>query len=157
MRNIMKTIKYLLLSILLFLSFSPVSAWSDIIIDNLDPGFQLIGPNTWDSRENPPWPAYGSDCRFTWTGSGADQALYTFEITEPGMYEVSGWWPTHDVCSTNTPYTIPFSDGQVTILANQKQNPGQWNFLASGYFNQGTHQIVISNNANGMIVVRNLP
>ncbi|MCP4312585.1 MAG: hypothetical protein GY790_15085, partial [Bacteroidetes bacterium] len=113
----------------------------DITIDNSDPGFQLIGSEAWDSRPNPPWPSYGNDFRFNFTGSGADQAVYTFDIPVSGEYTVYAWWPSHSICSQGTPYIIPFSEGTVTIRTNQQQNPGQWNFLATGFFEQGQYQI----------------
>ncbi|MCP4371133.1 MAG: hypothetical protein GY797_23915, partial [Deltaproteobacteria bacterium] len=127
--------------------------WAEIIIDNSDPGFQVVGSGYWDTRYNPPWPSYGNDFRFNETGNGADQAVYTFDIPVSGNYEVYAWWLSHTVCSTNTPYLIPFSDGTVTIRVNQQQNPGQWNFLATGFFEQGQYQVIISDDAGGTVVV----
>jgi hypothetical protein len=133
--------------------FSSSFGWADIIIDNSDPGFQLTGSGYWDSRLNPPWPSYGNDFRFNDSGNGEDQAVYTFDIPVSGDYEVYAWWSSHSVCSQDTPYIIPFSDGTVTIRVDQQQNPGQWNFLATGSFDQGQHQIIISDDASGTVVV----
>jgi len=41
----------------------------------------------------------------------------------------------------------------VTIRINQQQNPGQWNLLATGFFEEGEHQIIISDDASGTIIV----
>ena len=125
----------------------------EIIIDNSDPGFQLSGSGLWYTRENPPYQSYGPNFVFNGTGSGKDKAIFSFSITEPGEYDVFAWWPSNTICSPNTPYSIPFSDGQVTIRVNQQQNSDQWNFLASGHFEQGNYQIIISDNADPQVVV----
>jgi len=129
------------------------SAHADIIIDNSDSGFLMIGNEYWDIRYNPPWPSFGNDIRFNIVGGGEDQAIYTFEISLAGYYEVYAWWASHSVCSQDTPYMISFSDGTITVRANQQQNPGRWNLLSTGFFEEGEHQIIISDNASGTIVV----
>jgi len=126
---------------------------ANIIIDNTDPGFQLTGSGNWETVYNPPWPCYGNDIRYNMAGDGEDQAIYTFEIPTSGYYEVYAWWASDSACSQDTPYTISFSDGTVTIRVSQQQNPGQWNLLATGFFEEGEHQIIISDDASGTIVV----
>jgi VCBS repeat-containing protein len=128
------------------------SAPVNIIIDNTDPGFQLPGSGAWETVYNPPWPCYGNDIRYNMAGDGEDQAIYTFDIPRSGYYEVYAWWASDPVCSQDTPYTISFSDGTVTIRANQQLNPGQWNLLATGFFEEGEQQIIISDDASGTIV-----
>ena len=142
---------FILIIFSLILPFS--LAWADTIIDNTDPGFQLIGSGYWHTRNNPPWPSYGNDFRFNESGYGEDQAVYTFNIPTSGYYEVYSWWPSNSICSQNTPYLIPFSDGTVTIRVNQQENPGQWNRLAIGFFEEGEQQIIISDDASGTVVV----
>ena len=149
----MQKFKQVLLFVLLFAMIAPASLLAEIIIDNSDAEFQIVGPEEWDTRYSPPWTSYGDDFRFNLTGNGEDRALYTVDITESGEYEVYGWWPTHAYCSQNTPYTIPFTDGTYTIRVNQQQNAGQWNFLATGYFEQGIYEITITDDADGVLVV----
>ena len=124
----------------------------DIIIDNTDAEVDFIGSD-WDSNGNPIYPFYGSTFSYSLAGSGADEAVYSFEITEAGEYEVYAWWPSHFYCSTDTPYHIYFSDGATTVRVNQRENPAQWNLLASGYFEQGIHEIVITDDGDGVLVV----
>ena len=85
-------------------------ALADIIIDNTDPEFQLTGSGSWEISYNPPWPSYGNDFLYNVSGNGDDQAIYTFNISESGDYEIYAWWPSHSVCSQDTPYSISFSD-----------------------------------------------
>jgi len=113
----------------------------------------IVGSGYWETRHNPPWPSYGNDFRFNVSGNGEDQAVYTFDIPVSGDYEVYAWWASHSVCSQDTPYIIQFSDGTVPIRVNQQENPGQWNFLAAGFFEQGEHQIIISDDASGTVIV----
>ena len=153
--NGMKNLRNMFALIIFISIFSPPRGWAqvDILIDNSDPGFQLVGSGYWYTYHNPPWPSYGNDFRFNYSGTGEDQAVYTYDIPVSGYYEVYAWWPSHSVCSQNTPYTIPFFDGTVTIRVNQQQNPGQWNFLATGFFEQGQYQITISDNARNTVIV----
>jgi hypothetical protein len=126
----------------------------EIIIDNSDPGFQLIGSGEWDSRTNPPWPSYGSNFQFNLTSDGnGDQAVYTFNIPAAGNYEVYGYWPSHAYCSQDTPYAIDFSTGTVTVRVDQQQNPGQWNWISTGFFEAGNNKVVITDDASGILVV----
>ncbi|MCK5699134.1 MAG: hypothetical protein KAH93_04745, partial [Candidatus Aenigmarchaeota archaeon] len=149
----MRKIKEIVILITAFIFLYSSFALAQIVIDNTDPGFQLTGSGSWEVRHNPPWPSYGNDFRFTGVGYGENQAVYTFDIPESGNYEIYAWWPTHSICSQDTPYTIFFSNGPVTVRVNQQQNPGQWNFLATGFFEEGEHQIIISDEASGTVVV----
>ena len=131
---------------------SPI-AWADITIDNADQEFQTVGSG-WSSYSNPPWTsAYGDDFQANITGDGTRQAIFTFNITEANYYEIYGWWMSHQYCSQDTPYSIFFSDGNVVTRVNQQQNSGQWNLLATGFFEQGEHQIIISDDASGVVVI----
>ena len=132
--------------------FTSAESWADIIVDNTDTEVDFIGSD-WGSNGNTIYPFYGTTFSYSLTGSGADEAVYSFEITEAGEYEVYAWWPSHSYCSTDTPYHIYFSDEAATVRVNQRENPGQWNYLASGYFEQGVHEIVITDDANGVLVV----
>ena len=127
----------------------------DIIIDNSDPGFEVNGPGPWYLWAENVEPFYGDDVRYNLSGIGADLAIYNFEILVAGNYEVYAWWPSGPEAASNTPYTIYFSDEPITIMANQQDDvfEGQWNLLAIGFFDEGEHQIVISDDANGQIVV----
>jgi len=60
---------------------------------------------------------------------------------------------SHQYCSQDTPYSIFFSDGNVVARVNQQQNSGQRNLLATGFFEQGEHQIIISDDASGVVVI----
>ena len=142
----------ILLLIVVFELFISICSWADIFIDNTDPECSRIGSD-WGTRSNPPWPSYGNNFSFSMTGNGADQAIYSFYVPESGQYEVYAWWPSHPYCSRNTPYHIPFSDGAVTVRVNQQQNSAQWNLLASGYFEEGEHEIIVSDDASGILVV----
>jgi hypothetical protein len=69
-------------------------------------------------------------------------ATMRFMSGGPAMLSVRKIRPTHF-----------FSNGPSTVRVNQQQDPGRWNLLATGFFEPGAHQIVVSDDASGAVVV----
>lgn len=86
-------------------------------------------------------------------GSGDPaSATATFQAEAPadGVYDVYGWWTTHENRATNTPFTL--SNGQ-TVYVNQEENGGQWNLIGQISAEAGdTLSVVIGNNADEYVV-----
>ena len=86
-------------------------------------------------------------------GSGDPaSATATFQAEAPadGVYDVYGWWTTHENRATNTPFTL--SNGQ-TVYVNQEENGGQWNLIGQISAQAGdTLSVTIGNNADEYVV-----
>lgn len=86
-------------------------------------------------------------------GSGDPaSATATFQAEAPadGVYDVYGWWTTHENRATNTPFTL--SDGQ-TVYVNQEENGGRWNRIGQISAKAGeTLSVTIGNNADEYVV-----
>jgi len=156
----------------------PTTVVSDILIDNSEwnttsPGQNMIsftglgwvaesksvgGNPVYAIMENA---GYGNGVSFhsVNAGSGANQALYTPQITIPSFYEVFEWhgWYGNSAADvqegTNVPVTISHAGGTTNLTVDQSIRYGQWNSLGTYYFNAGnTHSIKITDNANGKVL-----
>lgn len=77
-------------------------------------------------------------------------ATFQAEAPESGVYNVYGWWTTHQNRATNTPFTLP--DGQI-VYVNQEENGGRWNLIGQISAEAGdTLSVVIGNNADEYVV-----
>lgn len=77
-------------------------------------------------------------------------ATFQAEAPESGVYNVYGWWTTHQNRATNTPFTLP--DGQI-VYVNQEENGGRWNLIGQISAQAGdTLSVVIGNNADEYVV-----
>jgi len=123
-----------------------------LIIDN--PGARLTG--LW-TVSNTSTDRYSTDYLSATAVSGAATATATFRpnITTPGKYNVYTWYPQGANQANNTPLTISFNGGSMTVLVNQQTGGGLWRLVASGVeFALGTNGFVqIANNADPGVVI----
>lgn len=121
----------------------------DRIIDNLDPEFSCGNWTTGTMSAD----KYATDYRWHTTQTVWDPAAWTINMPAGGNYDVYAWWPQGTNRSTQAPYIVSTSGGQVTVIANQQQNGGKWNLLGRYNFNAGNNSILLSCWAPGGFVV----
>jgi len=120
---------------------------ADIIID--DTGASYVG--TWQLSTTTDG-YYGSGYRYRWAGSGSNRATWSFSISTIGSYEVFARWTSQSNRATDAPYTVNHADGSTTVDKNQEVNNGQWISLGTYDFGVGTSSVVLSDNANGVVI-----
>jgi hypothetical protein len=127
---------------------------TEIIIDNLDPGFSTEG--SWSTLSNSALLHYSSDFAWSASGTGANRAVFTPDIAATGEYEVFVWWvKCWNNCASNAPYTVNHAGGSITIPMDQgdRDRAGQWNSIGVFTFNAGTSgSVVLTNDTDGRVV-----
>jgi lysophospholipase L1-like esterase len=111
------------------------SAFSELIIDNGDPGTSFTGawsvsggPNPWDPADANPTSLWSRDGNtYTWT----------FIPSTSGTYALSMWWTQWSSRSSSIPVTIEYAGGTETRFINQRIDGGRWNSLGSYPFTTG--------------------
>lgn len=100
---------------------------------------------------------YSSNYHFATTVGGSATATATWRpnITTPGKYDVSIWYPQGANRANNAPFQISFNGGTTNIAVNQQSGGGGWRLIASGIeFAKGTSGFVqLGNNANASVVL----
>ena len=61
-------------------------------------------------------------------------------------------WTSYSNRATNAPYTINHAGGSTVVRVNQEVNNGQWVSLGVFNFNAGTASIVLSTDANEIVI-----
>ena len=120
---------------------------SEIIVDNAAASFT----GSWSTSTY--YPNYhGTNYKWSSPGNGADTATWTFNIPTAGNWQVYAWWTNAANKATDAPYTITHAAGSTTIDKNQQTNGGSWQLLGTFNFNTGTHNVRLTDNANGEVV-----
>lgn len=100
---------------------------------------------------------YSTNYHFTSTVPGAATATATWRpnLTTPGRYDVSIWYPQGANRANNAPFEISFADGTTNLVVNQQTGGGAWRLLAANLeFAKGTNGFVrLANNANASVVL----
>ena len=105
-----------------------------VVDDDMTRFLEKKGP--WSVSEDPLLDRYQITCLLAPAGSGAT-ATYRPNLTEEGNYRVSAWWPARPDFASNAPLTIVHAAGRKTLLLNQRENGGQWNYLGTYRFGKG--------------------
>lgn len=121
-----------------------------VIVDNVDEGFSTVG--SWGTSSFIPG-FYGSNYRWAATGSGTNQATWSFSVTA-GQYDLSAQWSADSGRATNATYRV-YNNG-VEIGAqvfNQRVNGGQFNLFDTRYnVAGGTLTVELTDTANGGVI-----
>lgn len=116
-----------------------------VIVDNSDSGFSTKG--TW-SKSTYRKGYYGENYQsLQVSGNKGNYASWTTPIGKAGYYNVYVWHPdgsSGNLCS-NVPYIITHSGGENTVAFNQKTKGGEWVYLATAPFTQGSTATVTMN------------
>ncbi len=113
----------------------------EIIIDNDDPGFTFFGGWVFvSSRPGYYGTFYAHDGNMA---KGVWSATFTPSIPIAGEYEVYMWWPDWATAANNVPVDIYHGEGTATVTVDESTNGGQWNFVGSYSFEEGTSGNVV--------------
>jgi hypothetical protein len=100
---------------------------------------------------------FATNYHFATSVAGDPTATATWRpnITTPGKYNVSVWYPQGGNRANNAPFEISFLGGTTNITVNQQTGGGGWQLLATGLeFAKGTSGCVrLANNANPSVVL----
>ena len=132
--------------VLMGLSSNSAPLMAAVIVDNSDAGFSVVG--TWGTAAaDPDW---GMDYRFHETGTGANTATWSADLTA-GNYNVYAWWVTGDNRATNSPYTINYDTGSETVRVCQRTCNGRWVYLGNYSFD-GASSVSLSDDADEYVI-----
>ncbi|MBI5183533.1 MAG: hypothetical protein HY999_04145, partial [Nitrospinae bacterium] len=133
--------------------FVPGGGHVDGIVDNTDPGFNVVG--IWATYSDDVPEIYGTDLRYNVGGGvGEERATWVAELTGGhGSYEVFIWYYVLDFNASDAPFTINHNGISDTVRVDQTINGGQWVSLGSFYFSDdGKENVILSDDANGLVV-----
>jgi hypothetical protein len=92
------------------------------IIDNASAGFSVVG--TWGTYSLSGSNQYGSNYRFSASGSGADVATWSFTGLTAGSYQVSLCWASNSSHAQTAPYKIYVNSTLITTATvDQRFDP----------------------------------
>jgi len=82
-----------------------------------------------------------------------NSVIWTPDIEQDGQYEVYVRWTAHPNRATDAKYTITHERGSETIVVNQQQNGGEWNYLGTFTFTAAADgSIILTDEANGYVI-----
>lgn len=123
----------------------------------LNSGFMNVvnafGGSTGQWTESTSEPGYlGDGYRYATAGSGDREAFWDFTNVAPGRHELFARWTAHPNRASNTPYTITHAEGRTTVRVNQRLQGNQWVSLGIYTIDSTTVRVIISNDADGIVI-----
>jgi len=127
----------------------------EVIVDDKDPRFSTSYlQDDWQEYVRAGGTHYGDSHRYNaQIGTGQDMATWTFNVPEPGNYDVYAWWCEGDWRPTDVPYTINHSAGSETVRVDQRVNGDRWNLLGTFYFESEGSVVVSDDVSSGRDIV----
>ncbi|WP_170109567.1 N-acetylmuramoyl-L-alanine amidase [Melghirimyces profundicolus] len=120
-----------------------------ITSDNADTGNEGIG--AWKVSNN--ISGYeGTNYQYDYKGTGDHTFTWNFDVKEAGSYKVYAKYMSYTDRATNAPYTIHHKDGQTTKRVDQRTGGSQWVYIGTYNFDTGTGKVVLSDDADGIVV-----
>jgi hypothetical protein len=124
----------------------------EIIIDNNMKRF-TVKTDEWRGIETEPNERY----QMNFSENDAGKGRFSFKpwLPQPGLYELSIWYPSKKTCSAAVPIRINHKNGPTQKILNQKKNGGQWMVLGRYEFESGYQEVltVIAEGVKGLVVV----
>ncbi len=122
-----------------------------MVIDNTDTGFTTLGD--WSGSSSVAG-YYGSNYLWSNSGSGANQATWSFTVVD-GTYELSAQWAAFDNRASNVVYRVLNNGIEIgSQIFDQRMNGGQFNLFDTSYtVSAGTLDVVLTNDADSSVVI----
>jgi len=111
----------------------------EIIIDNNMKRFTLK-TDEWKGIETEPNGRY--QMNFSENDEGKGRFSFKPWLPQPGLYELSIWYPSKKTCSAAVPILINHKNGPTQMILNQKKNGGQWMVLGRYELESGYQEVV---------------
>ena len=115
---------------------NPAAGVDSIVIDD-DFSTGITFKGNWQWR-NSAHDKYGPGYHFAHAEGKGATATYIPDIPRTGRYEVYSWWTQGKWRQSDTQFIIQHADGIDVVSQNQKSNGGQWNYLGTYDFDEGT-------------------
>lgn len=91
------------------------------------------------------------------TNAAPNSFTWTLDIPKTGTYKVYSRWTAGADRATNSTYAIESDSGNVSVVANQQLNGGQWNLLGTYHYTQGNaYRVTVTDLANGNVIADGL-
>ena len=110
------------------------------VVDNEDERFSLVGEWTRASAQQNKW---GTSYHYKFAHTGYGEAIWNIYTPNPGLYEISIWYPEAFNRATDAPFTIYHADGESTFIIDQQQTGGQWVVLGEFRFEDDAESRVV--------------
>jgi hypothetical protein len=96
---------------------------------------------------------YSGGYRWHAAGTGVCTATWTPDVPTADTYNVYAWWKSSPNRATDSPYTIYYDGGSVTVRVNQEIGGSKWNYLGNFSFAVGTSgSVVLSDDADEYVI-----
>jgi hypothetical protein len=96
---------------------------------------------------------YSGGYRWHAAGTGGCTATWTPDVPSADTYNVYAWWKASPNRATDSPYTIYYDGGSVTVDVNQEIGGSQWNYLGNFPFAAGTSgSVELSDDADEYVI-----
>jgi len=121
---------------------------SDIVVDDTEASFvgNWMGPTTATAGY------YGSGYMYSVAGTGSNRATWSFYVPQAGSWEVFARWTSSSNRARNAPYTVNHAGGSTVVRVNQEVDGGEWCSLGVYSFNVGGTSVVLSNDADDVVI-----
>ncbi|MCH7590452.1 hypothetical protein IIB34_05380, partial [PVC group bacterium] len=121
----------------------------DLLVDNTDPECTFVG--TWfPSTQRSGF--FGTNYQKHRSGNGSNTATWRMSVANSGDYEVFARWVTNNNHATNAKYTVNHAEGSTVVQVDQSSLGGQWVSLGVFNFTGGVVGIVLSDDADGLVI-----
>jgi hypothetical protein len=106
-----------------------------IVVDNTYPDFTIEAGDWGDcGKRDCGGVSYEADFLYADPGCTACRARFDFVVKTAGEYDVWTWWPQGGDRSTDTPFTVMYGDGPLTIKVDQRGEGSAWYRLGTFTF-----------------------
>jgi hypothetical protein len=118
-----------------------------MVVDNLDPGFS-IQTGEWETNEDDD--AYDGEFLYAPPDCTSCRAQFDLTVADAGEFDLWMWWPQGDDRATDTPYTVHYSGGSLTVNVDQRNSGTRWVRLATLSLDQGESvQVIVAGSETG--------
>ncbi|MBL4666345.1 MAG: hypothetical protein JKY04_03125, partial [Sneathiella sp.] len=129
-------------------------SWQDIAFAVYSHGSQTVG-DTLANQLAYINPYYGTNYQYHPAGTGANTPSWNTNVATSGNYDIYATWVADTDRATDARYIVNHTAGSDTVIVNQQQQGSQWQLLGT-YTLDPTSTVILSDNANGIVVADGL-